>query len=1263
MIRLSVIVPTYNRSAVLARCLEALAGQDCGLDRFEVIVSDDGSTDDTRAVVSRVTSSGARPRVRYLYQSNAGANAARNAALAVAEAGVVLLINDDTIAAPGMIGEHLAAHAMYPDDRVAVLGRVTVSPNIAVSRLAPLHLDRAFVALGDGREFDWRAFFTCNVSVKKSLLERGGQFEVRLRYHEDLELAERLSHHGLRVLYRPEALGYHEHVLTEDEFLRIAEREARALVIWSTLAPRLVPVLASLGFEPALPGLRRLKHRLAGIAVNPWTQRFWRSVARHAPSRVSLTVYDQIYQCAKRSHLRRELRRLQPPDDIRGSQHGSWSASGQMPEVRHDSPPPAVSVIMNIHNGAAHLREAIDSVRAQTSVDWELICWDDGSVDKSAVIVREYQDPRIRLFEAGASPTLAASRQAAIKQARGEWLAFLDQDDVWVPAKLERQLQLATPDVGLIYGRALRFGKIRRFRDFDHRHEFQPLPEGDIFLSLFNESCYIAMSSVLIRRSAAIAGGDIPEAIGIIPDYFLFTEVARRARARAVQQVVCYYREHPDSLTGRGYHQMHLEALWLVDRWASDLPPRVVARRRAIHHTLVALSELTTARMPFRGLRRLATRGSLLFLMTRPVARSARAIKRRIVRPYWQLSGRGATAEPRRPRANVLGTPVTVSTMDSTVRALEDLVARRAGAYVSPANAYSVMLARDSPACRRLLDEAEEVTADGMSIVWALRRLGHAPGRVHNDDLFLEVCRRHPEWRHFLVGGRAGQPGRVAEELRKRSPGIQIVGAEPTPVRPVPAVERDRIINAIRETDASIVWVGMGTPAQDEWMAASALRANVTMVGVGSSFDLLAGFTRPAPAWMQRNGLQWLFRLALEPRRLLGRYLYYNTRFLLACARELRRRPRLRPATSVESGPKTGGARPEVSVVIVSHNVAQLLAGCLTSVFRECDGMNIEVLVVDSASTDDTVDVVRDRFPHVHVVACGRNVGFSAGNNMALRRCRGSHVVLLNPDTVIREGGLRRLIQHLHAYPEAGAVGPKLLLGNGQIQPECARNAPRFSNLVPWLFLLDKLEWRLRFGSAPRETTSHPPRGTWLDRFSLLSWTRNTTCAVDAISGACLVIRREVLLEVGLLDEAAPMYLDDIDYCRRIRSAGWEIHYVADAVVTHLWQQSTNQLSRAGDFYAMGCHSIWLYLRKHDGPVSAIAFAGAAALAGALRLVIFTGLAVLPGDVGAAAKRQWHMAFGLAKWALRFSKTPPRFGFSQESTDPSSPPVSSRMTP
>lgn len=315
--RLSVVIPTFNRSAVLGRCLDALRDQGDAARHCELIVADDGSRDDTLAVARAraavFAADPAAPAVVVLTQPNAGANRARNRAIAVARGALLLFINDDTIARPGFLATHLEAHAAEPDERVAVLGRVTVSPELPPSRLAPLHLDRAYAPLSDGDWLDWRAFFTCNVSVKAALLARGGLFEEGIRYHEDLELAQRLSRHGLRIWYRAAALGWHDHFLTEREFFAIAAREARALATWAALQPQLQPLLGTLGYEPAQPLARRLRHRLVDAVVGGPLAPAWRALARHAPAALeplSRRLYDQLYQCLRREHLRRELRQV-----------------------------------------------------------------------------------------------------------------------------------------------------------------------------------------------------------------------------------------------------------------------------------------------------------------------------------------------------------------------------------------------------------------------------------------------------------------------------------------------------------------------------------------------------------------------------------------------------------------------------------------------------------------------------------------------------------------------------------------------------------------------------------------------------------------------------------------------------------------------------------------------------------------------------------------------------------------------------------------
>jgi glycosyltransferase involved in cell wall biosynthesis len=299
---------------------------------------------------------------------------------------------------------------------------------------------------------------------------------------------------------------------------------------------------------------------------------------------------------------------------------------------------PRVSVILNIRNGAQFLREALDSVLAQSFADWELIAWDDRSTDESARIVAQHRDPRIRYFLSAEETPLGKARDLAIREATGEWLAFLDQDDVWLPIKLEKQMSLAAEGVGIIYGRAVMFDSRRgNLRDYDHAHEFAPLPEGDIFEQLFADACFIAMSSAMLRRAAVAEAGGVPEHIHVTPDYYLYVAIARRWHARAVQEVVCRYRIHGGSMSASREHRLrlHREPLAIINQWAAQLEPGLAAHRRMTYSTALALEEMRNRASALPGLQRLMRDGSLLWLLSRPFVHCRRALRRRFQRPYW----------------------------------------------------------------------------------------------------------------------------------------------------------------------------------------------------------------------------------------------------------------------------------------------------------------------------------------------------------------------------------------------------------------------------------------------------------------------------------------------------------------------------------------------------------------------------------------------------------------------------------------------------
>jgi len=203
--------------------------------------------------------------------------------------------------------------------------------------------------------------------------------------------------------------------------------------------------------------------------------------------------------------------------------------------------------------------------------------------------------------------------------------------------------------------------------------------------------------------------------------------------------------------------------------------------------------------------------------------------------------------------------------------------------YVCVCTVHMVMEGHDDPSFQAIVNAADLVTPDGMPLVWALRLLG-VPGatRVYGPALTPIVC-EHAARAGVPVGFYGGTPD-VLEELRKRLtarfPGLQIPYAFSPPFRPPTPEEEQRTIEEIHAAGVRIVFVGLGCPKQERWMARHRGRLQAVMVGVGAAFDFIAGRKRQAPPWMQQAGLEWAFRLATEPRRLWRRYLYHNPRFV-----------------------------------------------------------------------------------------------------------------------------------------------------------------------------------------------------------------------------------------------------------------------------------------------------------------------------------------------------------------------------------------------
>lgn len=235
--------------------------------------------------------------------------------------------------------------------------------------------------------------------------------------------------------------------------------------------------------------------------------------------------------------------------------------------------------------------------------------------------------------------------------------------------------------------------------------------------------------------------------------------------------------------------------------------------------------------------------------------------------------------------------------------------------------------------------------------------------------------------------------------------------------------------------------------------------------------------------------------------------------------------------------------RIELSIIIVNYNTRDLLKQCLASLIMNYESriMNneYEVIVVDNGSSDDSIDLLKKDFPEVKLITNSQNLGFAKANNLALREARGKFILLLNSDTVVEEDTLRVMVKFMDENPKVGVATCRVGLSDGSLDPACHRGFPTLWASLTYFFGLENL--------PPEQIFGH---------YHLTYKDLNTIHEIDSPSGAFYLIRKQVIDEVGLLDEDFFMYGEDLDWSYRIKEAGWKIMYVPDVKITHLKKQS-----------------------------------------------------------------------------------------------------------
>ena len=263
--------------------------------------------------------------------------------------------------------------------------------------------------------------------------------------------------------------------------------------------------------------------------------------------------------------------------------------------------------------------------------------------------------------------------------------------------------------------------------------------------------------------------------------------------------------------------------------------------------------------------------------------------------------------------------------------------------------------------------------------------------------------------------------------------------------------------------------------------------------------------------------------------------------------------------------PSPSDVIPDLSVVIVNWNVCALLRRCLHSISTgTASGPTCQVIVVDCASVDDSVTMVQHEFPDVQLIISPENLGYARGANLGAAQASGRYLMIMNPDTEVVGNALAILVQYMDAHPEVGAAGPQLRYADGRLQSS-RRRFPTLATAFWESTLLQ--QWF--------------PRNRFACHYYMADRTADSAQPVDWLVGAALIIRRAAWKEVGPLDEGYFMYFEELDWCRRCHAAGWEVHYVPQAVIIHHEGKSSDQVPAVRTIHFQ--RSKVRYFRKYHG--------------------------------------------------------------------------------
>ncbi len=1151
----SVIIPTYNRSGILKKCLDALTAQTFPAKDFEVFVCDDGSTDDTEQVVREYA---APYSLHYLKQKNSGPAAARNKGIRAAQGQFLLILNDDAILEPSALRLHLETHRNHGNSKIAVLGKFAELPEFAYTPFGYL-LENSDVLfwysrMKAGQLYDYNYFYTCNISILRRAVIEAGLFDEDFTgpAAEDLELGYRLGKQGYRVLYNPEIVSWHDHQITPEGFCRVQQTRGMGAVTLALKHPE-IPFHRNINRQTIETWRRGNQLNSARVqeALKPLME-VEESVSTRLPEKELREYIKMAMPLVRFLHHYFEREGIMASPDLESLLEMREKMSKPGDQNIQEIVTPLISVVIPCYNYGHYLTEAVESVVAQSYSNFEIVIVNDGSTDNSREVAEEligrFPDHQIKLINQKNSGQPAITRNRGIEAAAGSYILPLDADDKLAPQALESYVN-ALRKTGTV--NVVVFGWMQTFGS--HQQVWKTRSFAPDALLRRNQ---LPSSALFHRRVWEEQNGYSTNCKGYEDWDFWIGAAENGAAFVNVAAVTFLYRETESASLhdfGQNRHEWNFANIVLNHHsvyeddeveWASaylkehaeapekrDMHPGDEKFPRAVAAMIISYPEIYTAAEAEWAEQIFSGNPFSIF----KGIKSAPSPK--VVRPEQTVPDSG-TANSNRPSPREVATPAELPVTaiiaaynegDVIYHVIRDLVEQ---------NIRVVLI--DHHSDDNTVSEAEKWLGKGLA--W-IEKFPEAAGVDLPDDVYA--------WRYILR-----RKEQIAAEL---GPGWYIhADADEFRESPWPELSlRQGIEKVDREGYNSINFRLLDfKPTDNTFQPGDDVRLYLQYYSKphvnydnlqlkcwkysGQEFNLwksgghqvefegrrifpLPFVCRHYPVRSQEHGLKKVFRerrnrFDKQERSAKWHIQYdhvadetHNFIHEKSALQHFERAEICRNIQAAAVNPQPGSAR-KVSIIMLTLNALDYTRQCVDSI-RRCTGYPHEIIFVDNGSADGTRKYLRNLVKensNYHLISNKKNRGFAGGNNQGAKKATGDYVLFLNNDVLVSDGWLESLVESLELEERIGVVGP----------------------------ITNRINGRQRLAEVPYSDVSQFP--AFAQRVRAVN--KGKVTPRRRLGGFAMLMKKALFDAVGGFDEDFGLgnYEDD-DLCLRIRDRGYAV--------------------------------------------------------------------------------------------------------------------------